>query len=170
DHTLLEAMEGDVPAILRDRRAHAGIEQFLDLRRDLVVFRVIRVPTVNHGGQERLPGDEVLHDDAEDARLEQEPFPLLILGHRNEIIAEEDPGYALHLEKPTGEWRTLCLLRRRKAGGAFGHHRPPGQKLEGCRVGCLLGLNEHEGLQWSRKVFLPGRWARIEASSSPTRR
>ena len=62
--------------------------------------------------EDRHAGEEMLHDRAEDRRLEV--LPLAVgLGDGDEIVAEEDAADARHGEQPLGERRTLRL-----AGGA----------------------------------------------------
>src|SRR5690625_43286 len=144
-HAALEPLKDDVAPILRHRRTHAGVEEFLDLRRHLVSFTMLRVARVRLALQQRLSGDKVLHDYAEDARLEQKPLALIVLADRDESVTEENPGYAVDLEQPPRERRALGFFLRRKAGSAFRHHRAAGQELESRRVRRLLGLNEHQG-------------------------
>src|SRR5438105_2001183 len=72
--TVAETLEGDVAAIHGDGRANAGRDQFLD---DLDGFAIGRVEELLTGHfrrlariDNRLAGEEMLHDDAEDRGLD----------------------------------------------------------------------------------------------------
>ena len=52
----VEILEDDVAAVLRHGRAHAGFEQFLDLRDDLVVFLGVRGGFGRRGAGGDRPG------------------------------------------------------------------------------------------------------------------
>ena len=76
------AAEGDVAAVLGDGRADAGVEQFLDRHDDLGIGLVeefaarLGRPAPLAGRHHRRARHEVLHDRAEDGRLEVLPFGL----------------------------------------------------------------------------------------------
>jgi hypothetical protein len=77
DHAAVEAVEGDVAAILRHGRAHARVQQRLDLAHDLAVFAVML--RMAAGGlrlavHHRVAGLEMLHDRAENGGLQVVPF------------------------------------------------------------------------------------------------
>src|SRR5690606_1925557 len=167
DDTSLKPMEHDVAAVLSDRGAHPRVEQFLDLRGDFVSLAMIGVAVISGADEEGLTGDEMLHDDPEDARLQEEPFPRLVLADRDEVASEEDAGDTVDLKQAARQGRTLGLFLRRKAGGAFRHNRTAGQELESRRVRRLLGLNKHGRAPVVLPVtFQLERWARNGGGSS----
>ena len=69
------AAEHDVAAVAGHRRAHAGIQQLLDLGDDLLVFRRDLLDQVVLGGalDHRAAGDEMLHDRGQHLRLQRLP-------------------------------------------------------------------------------------------------
>ena len=75
------AAEGDVAAILGNGGAHPGFQQFLDGDHDLGIGRVVELAVLIGASAAAwlpvamtgAPGEEVLHDRAEDGRLEMLP-------------------------------------------------------------------------------------------------
>jgi signal transduction histidine kinase len=104
DNPILETVEDDVAAVLGHRWAHAGVQQLLDLAYDLAIG------FVRLGGRGRCAGgldhrsvvDEMLHDRAEDRRLQVLPFALG-LGHGDEVRAQEHAAHAVDLEQALGQ-------------------------------------------------------------------
>jgi hypothetical protein len=144
DDAVLEAVEDDVAAILGDGGAHPRVEQLLDLGDDLVLGPVGR----GLGGSGRIEKDglargEVLHDRAEDGRLEHLPIPPGLLGHGHEIAAEEDAGHALDLEQAFCKRGARGRLGAREVGGPGAHHLASRQEFERRGVRRRLGLDEH---------------------------
>src|SRR3546814_2986936 len=85
--------------------------------------------------------------------LEEVPLLIRVLGHGDEVAAEEYGGDAVDFEQALGERRlALGLLRAGKIGGAGLHDGPAGQELQSGRVGCLLRLDEHRGSPSPRSV------------------
>ena len=143
----LVALEGDVAAVAGDRRAHASLDQILDGGDRIGVLGVvefIRIGRLRRAPvcQQRRAADEVLHDGAEDRRLDLLPVAVA-LGDGDEVGAEEDASDIRNFEQCRGQ-------RRLRGGGLVGHvegagfeHRPPGQELQRRRIGRGFGLNEH---------------------------
>ena len=106
DHAVLEALEGDVAAIAGHGRAHAALQQLLDggdgagvaLLEELLALLVAAEATASLL-QQRLAGEEVLHDGAEDGGLEVLPLAFA-LGHGDEVAAEEHAGDVADREQP----------------------------------------------------------------------
>src|SRR5690554_2534650 len=112
---LLISAECDVAAILRHCRAHTRLQKVLDCSNDFFVGLVVElaigimVETAGAiGCHYRLRRHEVLHDRAEDRRLQMLPVPIS-LGYGNKVEAEEDADDARNIEKS-------CCQRRRRAG------------------------------------------------------
>ena len=147
DDAVLEILENDVAAIHRHRRAHPGLQQFLDLGDDLVVFlairRGIRRPRI--GQDDRATRGEMFHDRGQNGRLQLMPVAVAILADGDEIGAEKHAGHLRQCEQPFGERRPCRHARIGKIGGARRHHGAAGQKFQRGRIRRLLGLNEHGG-------------------------
>src|SRR3546814_13032002 len=80
--------------------------------------------------KDRLAGGEMLHDGAENGGLEEVPLLIRVLGHGDEVAAEEYGGDAVDFEQALGERRlALGLLRAGKIGGAGLPAGPAGQEL-----------------------------------------
>ena len=91
----------------------------------------------------------MLHDRAEDGRLQMLPVRPVVLGDGDEIVAEEHAGHA-------GDRRTAGRQAAKPArsafgvaeiGGAGGKHFLAGQEFQGRRIRGRLGLDEH-GRSW----------------------
>ena len=79
----------------------------------------------------------MLHDGAEDRRLQV--LPLAVgLGDGDEVVAEEHAGDARDLEQALGERRRRGARGIAGIEGAFGHHDPAGQELQGRRDSASL--------------------------------
>src|SRR5262252_7029114 len=109
-HAILVAVEDDVAAIVGDSGPHAGVEQLFDGFDRVLVFGTIvlgggafALTSVGHGWS---AGDIVVHDGAEDGRLDVLPLLRLALGNRNEIGPQEDAGDPLHIKQPE-EWQHI---------------------------------------------------------------
>src|SRR5581483_6945935 len=78
DDAVLEAAEGDVAAVIGDRGPYPRFDQILDGGDGLGIGRLEELAAVARLGlaarQQRLAGHEVLHDGAEDHRLELLPL------------------------------------------------------------------------------------------------
>src|SRR5262245_56344221 len=146
DHAVLEAAERDVAAVVGHRRAHARLDQFLDGGDVLGVGRLEKLLSL--GGhragiaQERLAGHEVLHDGAEDRRLELLPLAVAF-AHGDEVVAEEHAADALDAEQALGQWRAAGFVEVAHVEGARSQDRAPGQEFQRRRIGRGLGLDEH---------------------------
>src|ERR1700752_924007 len=108
DDAILETAESDIAAIVGDRGADPGLDQFLD-RGDRGGIRLVEeffavADLGAAGGDERRARHEVLHDRAQDHWLELLPFAGAFR-HGNEIGAEEYPAHSRDAEQPFGEWR-----------------------------------------------------------------
>ena len=113
DDTVAEALEGDVTAILRHGRTHAGFEQLLDGGDNLGVLRgegfgfalrgANRLLALGH----LLTGDVMLHDGAEHGRLQMLPLTVA-LGHADEVRAEKNAGNAVDLEQREASGEVLA--------------------------------------------------------------
>src|SRR3546814_2463706 len=81
----------------------------LDLADNLIVLAgtMALIATRRIVRQHRAAGGEVLHDDAENGRLHQVPLALVLLGHRDEVGAEED---AHRSEEHTSELQSLMRI------------------------------------------------------------
>ena len=129
------AAEGDVAAVLGHGRAHARLQQFLDGDDDLGRpcrrtrrFRrqAHRASTWRH---DRRARHEMLHDGAEDGRLQVLPVGAAVLGDGDEIVAEEHAGDAGDVEQPAGQRRSLArAFGIAEIGGACAQALP-------CRAG-----------------------------------
>src|SRR5262245_53601975 len=147
DHALAEALEGNVAAVLGHGRADAGLEQLLDgLDRLFVLGREELIPLAAVGSLrclgDRGAGEIVLHDDAENGGLQMLPFTL-VLGHADEIGAEEYPLDALDLEQTCGKGRGLARLGIQKVQGAGLEDRPAREEFQGRGIWGGFGLDEH---------------------------
>src|SRR5262245_30515137 len=166
DHALAEALEGNVAAVLGHGRPDAGLEQFLDgFDRLFVLGREELVPLAAVGSLrclgDRGAGEIVLHDDAENGRLQMLPFALA-LGHADEIGAEEHAPDALELEQACGKGRGLARLGIEKLQGAVREHRPARKEFQGRGIWCGFGLNEHGSngrLRGQLRTILANTWA-----------
>ncbi len=145
DDTLAEARERDVAAVLRHRGPHARLEQLLDCRHDLSVFRieaafsgVIGASAIYDG----RPRHEMLHDRPEDHGLEVLPLGAA-LRHRNEIRAEKDAGDAVDLEQTARERRALGLALAAEIRRPVGQNRLSGDELERRGIWSCFRLDEH---------------------------
>src|SRR6476660_6522005 len=96
----VEALEDDIAAVLRNRGAHPRVDQLLDLRNDLrVALAIIGVVAfLGAAFEKRQAAGEMLHDRAENGRLDMLPIAVT-LGHGNEIGTEEDARDFRDLEK-----------------------------------------------------------------------
>src|SRR5579863_6529856 len=107
---VLETLERDVAAVIGDGGPHASFNQVLDGRNGLGISRVEELLAVaSLGGaavEQRLARHEMLHDGAEDHRLELLPVAA-ILAHGDEIGAEEHTADTRDAEQALGKWR-LC--------------------------------------------------------------
>ena len=92
--------------------------------------------------EDRHAGHEVLHDRAEDRRLDVRPLAVG-LGDGDEIAAEEDAADAVDREQPLGERRGRRLVGRAVFGRAGAEHDAAGQELQARRVRRGFGLDEH---------------------------
>src|SRR5262245_34967399 len=74
DDAIMIALESDVAAILGDRRAYAGFEEFLDRADDLTIRlgEIFLAGLIGLGGlgDDRRTGEIMLHDEAENRRLQ----------------------------------------------------------------------------------------------------
>src|SRR4051812_143378 len=92
DDTVLEAAERDVAAVIGDCRAHPRFDQVLDGRNGIGVILVEEFALFVGGlvaagtavGQQWRAGHVVLHDGAQDRRLEMLPVAV-VLGYRDEV-------------------------------------------------------------------------------------
>ena len=129
DDAVAETLEGDVAAILRDRRANAGLDQFLDGLRPSPVGRVeessVAGGSAAPSAEHRRAGQVMLHDRAEDRGLDVLPLGL-VLGHGDEVMAEEHAGDALDAEDALGERRALPRRRAEVARALRRAQRGPG--------------------------------------------
>ena len=106
----------DVAAITGHRGTNTGVDQFLDLIDDLAIGLVhvflveVRCVTLDH----RTAGDEMVHDDAQDLGLQRLPGNLVVLGHGDEIAAQEDARDAGQGEQ-IGCQRAATRLRGRRS-------------------------------------------------------
>ena len=92
------AAQRDRAAGLGGRGAHAGLDQLLDLSHQLGVIglaigfrrlgRLRRFLVKN-----RIAGHEMLHDHAENHRIEMLPLDIVGLGDGDEVGAEKHPGH-----------------------------------------------------------------------------
>src|SRR6202022_4152036 len=99
NNPVLEAAKRDVTAIIRNRRPHPGLDQFLDCSYGLGVLCCEKFVSLGCGCliaifEKRRARHEMLHDDAQDCRLEMLPFTSC-LGHCNKIGTEENAGDAI---------------------------------------------------------------------------
>src|SRR5690606_26288514 len=148
---LLISAECDVAAILRHCRAHTRLQKVLDCSNDFFVGLVVElaigimVETAGAiGCHYRLRRHEVLHDRAEDRRLQMLPVPIS-LGYGNKVEAEEDADDARNIEKS-------CCQRRRRAGAigipeircALFEHDLTRQELQRGGIRCSFSLDEHQ--------------------------
>src|SRR6266699_2790072 len=146
DHAVLVAAKGDVAAVAGDRRPHPRLDQLLDggdglgVARREEFFRSRRA--LDLGAHDRSARHEMLHDGAEDCRLEALPFACG-LGHGDEIAAEKHAADAWDVEQPFGKRRLHSVFRIRHVEGTVGEHGPAGQELQRRRVGRRFGLDEH---------------------------
>ncbi len=104
DDTVLETAVDDVAAVLGRRRADAGVDQVLDLGRCLAVFAGIvgdvRRLCLDNG---RSAGGEMLHDDAEDERLQGLPVRIVPFLDGDGLWIQEHAGDAFDLEDALGQ-------------------------------------------------------------------
>src|SRR5690625_2664832 len=147
DHAAVETVKGDVSAILRHGRAHAAVEQLLDLGHDLGIRPVavismaviLGLACIHH----RLAGLVMLHDRAKDRRFQMRPFLRIFLRNRDEIRAEKDARDAFDREYPARQRRIGGRIRIREIGRPRRHHRLTGKEFECRRIRGCFGLNEH---------------------------
>src|SRR5581483_11245131 len=177
DHAVLEAAEHDVAAVVGDRRPHARVEQLLDGLDRVLVLRVVAlerrllggvVLTVDDGSARQV----VLHDGAEDGRLQMLPLVDLALGHGDEVGAEEHPGHVVDAEQTPLQRRGPRLLLVAEVHRPVAQHRLVRYELERGWVGSRLGLNEHrwplalDRLTWNHS----SRWGRAGQNARPRSR
>src|SRR5882724_2976081 len=90
DDAFLEALEGDVTAVIGDRRPHPCLDQVLDRGHDLGVGGLEEFVVGGSAGlsfvEQRRARHEVFHDGAEDRRLELRPLAFG-LADRDEVGA-----------------------------------------------------------------------------------
>src|SRR5262249_11570500 len=146
---ILEAAERDVAAVIFDRGANAGLDQLLDGGDRLGVGGGGKlVPgsrrRASLARQKGRAGHEMLHDGAEDRRLELLPFTAR-LGHRDEVGTEEHTADAGDREQPLSKRRLRGPFLIAYVERAMGQDGPPRKELERGRIGGRLGLEE-EGL------------------------
>src|SRR5688572_35715 len=94
----------------------------------------------------------MLHDEAEDLRLEDRPVLCVGLGDGDEIAAEENARNAIDAEQALGQRRARGLVGGVEIGGAALHHHAAGQELQRGRIWGLFGLDEHPHLQGSSGI------------------
>src|SRR3984957_6413023 len=124
------------------------LDQLLDGGDGVGVLRLEELVRRGRAGairEHRRAGHEVLHDGAEDRRLDVLPLAVR-LGHGDEVAAEKHAGHAGQREQPLGERRLRRLRRIGDVEHALAQHRPSRQELEGRRIGGRLGLDEHRRL------------------------
>src|SRR5581483_3840198 len=152
DDALAIALEGDVAAVLGDRRAHARLEQLLDGLDRLLVFGRVELAGGGLGARrlalgDRLARDVMLHDGAENGGLEMLPLALaLALGHADEVGTEEHALDALDLEQARGERRILALGGTGEFERSLVEHGPPWNEFQGGGIRRGFGLDEHGAL------------------------
>src|ERR1700722_17997262 len=102
----------------------------------------------------------MLHDGAEDHRLELLPFAVA-LGDGDEIRTKEDAADARNVEQALGERRLRRLLGPAQIEGAVFQHRASGQELQCRRIRRRFGLDKHfsssvtsRRLYWRRRNSL----------------
>ena len=140
---LLEPVEQDVAAVLGHRRAHAAVEQGLDLGHDLAVVLGMPLGAAAAAG-ERRAGHEVVHQGRQQRGLQGGPVrPVGGAGDRDVVGAEEDGRHPLDLEQGLGQGRggrrlDVAVLERPVHG-----HGAAGQELQDVRVRRRFGLDEH---------------------------
>ncbi|MNY00313.1 hypothetical protein D3C86_1328020 [compost metagenome] len=151
-----ETTEGDVAAILRHGGANAGIQQFLDGRDDgfVTLFEelafFIRHFGRNSRAHDRAARHEVLHDRAQNGRLQVLPFRA-VLGDGDEIETEINAGNPRNGEEALRQRRSLRLRRIEKLHRpAFQHHLAR-QELQRGGVRRGFRLNEHRLLLRGRR-------------------
>ena len=104
-------------------------------------------------GEQRRAGHVVLHDGAEDRRLEMLPVAV-VLGHGDEVGAVEHAGDAGHAEQLFGERRARGGLAIGEFHGAAVEHGAAGNEFQGGGIGGGFGLDEHGFLR--RRRFKAG--------------
>ncbi len=120
--------------------------------RTLVSIRSLMVATVSASAS-LSAGHVVLHDGAEDCRLEVLPVAV-VLGHGDEVGAVKYAGDARHVEQSLGERRARRGLAVGEFHGAAVEHGAAGDEFQGGGIGRGLGLNEHGFLR--RRRFKAG--------------
>src|SRR3546814_19358601 len=108
----------------------------LDLADNLIVLAgtMALIATRRIVRQHRAAGGEVLHDDAENGRLHQVPLALVILGHRDDVSAEEDAHHAVDREVHIGQARARRRTTIGAAPGTAGPHSPAAEGIIGART------------------------------------
>ena len=138
--------EQDVAAVLGHGRADARVQQVLDLGHDLGAFAFVdrfrRRLRVAIGEQGPVAG-EVVHDRRQDRGLEMRPVAITVLGHGQEVRAEEDPDHAVQIEQVRGQGRGPRLVRVAKLPSPGAQHFAAGQEFQDGGVGRGFGLDEH---------------------------
>ena len=76
----------------------------------------------------------MLHDEAEDLRLQDRPVLLVGLGDGDEIAAEENARDAIDAEQAFGQRRARGLVGGVEVGGAALHHHAARQELQRGRI------------------------------------
>ena len=143
-HAVAIAAEHDIAAIAGHGRAHAGVEQFLDLRHDLSVLRGdVLGGVLTNALDHRAAGDKMLHDGAQHLRAQRRPGALIALGDGDELGAEEHAGHAVQCEQGCGERAAICGGGAGEIGRAGAHHVPAREELQGGGVGRAFGLDKH---------------------------
>ena len=146
DDSLAVALEDDVAAVAGDRRADAGLDQFLDRLDLLLVLGIEELAGRDRVGaarfDQRRAGEIELGHDAEHGGPQMLPFALG-LGHRDEVVGEEHAAHARQLHQRLGERRALGLSDVARLERPLIHHRPSGKEFEGRRIGGGFGLDEH---------------------------
>ena len=140
-----EPVEGDIAAVIRDRRTHARIQELLDGADRILVLGIVlllhaRIHRAVAG--HRVARHVVLHDGAEDRRPDVRPLGIA-LGHRDEVRPQEHACDALDLKQPCGERRGGGLNLGAIVDRVIAQHGFAGDELEGRRVRRRLGLDEH---------------------------
>ncbi len=145
NNAIAEPGEGNVAAILSNRRAHARFQQFLDGFYRLLILRCIVAAGTVIGAirfQDRSPRHVVFHDGAEDHGLQMLPLGH-ILGHRYEIGAQEHAFDTINVKQACSKRRCIRFRTRTKISRTRVKHGLARNELQRCRIGCRFGLDEH---------------------------